>query len=170
MTEKETEKTPTPPEVAPQKSDVKMFAMAAAVLTLVAAPTGWFLGRYLTSSENIYAQIMPTHKSDDKAENIKENRHIIPLAPIITDMSPQEGGRVRVEIALVSDDVRPLELDLVADIANDFVALLRQTTVSQIKGASGFMYLREDLLERARMRSQNKISNILITNLVIEQS
>jgi len=170
MTEQETQPAIQAPQAGPQKSDVKMLVVAAVVLTLVAAPTGWFLGRYLTGSEHVSAQDTATHKEDEDQENIKDNKHVIALAPIVTDMSPLEGGRIRLEIALVRDDVNPLEPDLVADIANDFVALLRQTTTSQIKGASGFMYLREDLLERARIRSQNRISNILISSLVIEQS
>jgi len=170
MTKKETPQATQEAEADPQKSDVKMLVVAAAVLTLVAAPTGWFLGRYLTGSEHAAAQDTTIHQDDGGAENIKDNKHIIVLSPIVTDMSPLEGGRVRLEISLVRDDVDPLETDLVADIANDFVALLRQITASQIKGASGFMYLREDLLERARIRSQNRISNILISSLVIEQS
>ncbi|MCT6920045.1 MAG: flagellar basal body-associated FliL family protein, partial [Bifidobacteriales bacterium] len=74
-----------------------------------------------------------------------------------------------VECSLVSQPGEVLAPSVAAEISNDFLAFLRNSTIAQIKGASGLMNLREDLVDRARTRSKGKVTNVLISSLVIEQ-
>ena len=41
-------------------------------------------------------------------------------------------------------------------------------TLTQIEGASGFQHLREDLNERARIRSGGKVRDLVIQALIVE--
>jgi len=150
-------------------NDLKALLVAAVVLTLPAVVAGWFIGHHIASHNNMNAPIIVSQEGNQAADLLLANSRVTILAPLISDLLPSEGGRVRIEIALVSRGQQPLEPELIADISNDFVALLRQSAASQIKGATGFMYLREDLLERAIIRSHGQISNILIPTFVIEQ-
>jgi flagellar FliL protein len=45
---------------------------------------------------------------------------------------------------------------------------LRTLSLQQVQGARGFRYVRDDLIERAILRSKGNIENILIRTFVIE--
>ena len=57
---------------------------------------------------------------------------------------------------------------LVAAIGEDIVAYLRTVSLAQIEGPSGFLHLREDLNDRARIRTGGKIRELVVQALVLE--
>ncbi len=57
---------------------------------------------------------------------------------------------------------------LAATITEDIVAYLRTVSLAQIEGASGFQHLREDLNDRARVRSGGKVRELIIHTLIVE--
>lgn len=151
-------------------SDVKSLVIAAGVLTLVAGLGGWFLGA------NLGETIVPVSHSIKAATDVKiegeaitSNSNVTILPPILSNLASPSNAWVRMEIALVSKPDEKISPEIAAEISNDFLALLRESTMSQIKGPTGLMYLREDLLDRASTRSEGKVSHILISSLVIEQ-
>jgi flagellar FliL protein len=48
------------------------------------------------------------------------------------------------------------------------VAYLRTVPLAQIEGPSGFLHLREDLNERARIRSGGKVKELVVQSLMLE--
>ncbi|WP_102830523.1 flagellar basal body-associated FliL family protein [Bartonella bovis] len=148
---------------------VKTLLIVGVVLTVVAAASGWLLGiwvsKEVTQSSNDFKE--PVTKTS--ASLIMSDSHMIILPPILTNMAVSEKTWIRMEVALVVKPGENISPDMIADISNDFLSFLHQMTIEQVKGPSGLMNLRADLFDRAKIRSDDKISNILISSMVIEQ-
>jgi len=144
---------------------IKPLIFAALLMTTIAAPAGWFLGSQIGNVPPTNPEII---QKEEKEAGKSIGSTILPLHPIITNLREPENVWVRIEIALVIQDQQDVAPEDQAEISNDFIALLRQMTLTQIKGPTGLMNLREDLFERARIRTGGKISALLISSLVIE--
>ena len=57
---------------------------------------------------------------------------------------------------------------MIAEVTEDIVAFLRTVPLEQLEGPSGFQHLREDLNDRARVRSKGRVSELIVQGLVIE--
>lgn len=147
---------------------VKSLLLAGVILTLVAAGGGWFLGTQIGKE---IASPLSTEKKEVKEtpDTIASNSNVVVLNPILTNMSAPNNAWVRMECSLVTQPGEVLPSAMAVEISNDFLAFLRNSTIVQIKGPSGLMNLREDLLDRARIRSDGKVTNVLISSLVVEQ-
>jgi flagellar protein FliL len=88
------------------------------------------------------------------------------LEPIVTNIASPQDVWVRLELALVAEP--PLEEKLVQAIREDLFAYVRTVRLSQLEGPSGFISLKADLLDRARIRSEDKVSAVLIKTLLFE--
>ena len=53
-------------------------------------------------------------------------------------------------------------------LGDDMLSYLRTIEVSQIEGPSGLRFLKDDLLERARTRTNGQVQDIVIKTLVLE--
>ena len=99
-----------------------------------------------------------------------EAANLKPLPPIVTNLAEPEGhvdpdrgvGRLRSPTPSAASNA------LACAIAEDIVAYLRTVPLAQIEGPSGFLHLREDLNDRARIRSGGKVRELVIQALVLE--
>ena len=57
---------------------------------------------------------------------------------------------------------------LAAHISEDIVAYLRTASVGQFERVHGLQHLRDDLTERANVRSSGKVRELIIETLVIQ--
>jgi len=149
-------------------NSLKAFILAAGLVGVMAGAVGWFLGTQIAQEAASVSVQSGQKKASNEAVAAAHEGALTPLPAIVTNLREPEDAWVKMEISLVLQpphDVKPEDL---AEISSDFVALLRQMTLIQIKGPTGLMHLREDLLERARIRSNGKISALLISHLVIE--
>ncbi|WP_182084921.1 flagellar basal body protein FliL [Aureimonas sp. ME7] len=95
---------------------------------------------------------------------------IQPIEPILTDLSSPVGTQVRLEASLVmkvTDDEGPDQALLASQVQADTVVFLRTLELAQIEGARGLLHLKEDLLERARLRSSS-VSDIIVRALIVK--
>jgi len=145
--------------------EIKPLILAALLIGAIAAPLGWFLGGQI--GNEIPSSPETSHMEKETTAQTS-NSALIALTPIVTTLREPENIWVRMEISLVMKDQQLLGPESQAEISSDFVALLRQMTLAQIKGPTGLMNLREDLLDRARIRSGGQVSALLISHLVIE--
>jgi flagellar protein FliL len=88
------------------------------------------------------------------------------LEPIVTNIASPQDVWVRLEMALVADG--PLEEKIVQTVREDLFAYVRTLRLSQLEGPSGFISMKADLLDRARIRSEDKVSAVLIKTLLFE--
>lgn len=91
------------------------------------------------------------------------------LPPIVTNLADVGGTSVRLQVAIVytkkAVDNPPV---LMARINDDLVAFLKTLSLAQLQGASGLQNLREDLNERAAVRSQGGVREVIIETLVTQ--
>jgi flagellar protein FliL len=88
------------------------------------------------------------------------------LEPIVTNIASPQDVWVRLEMALVAEG--PLEEKIVQTVREDLFAYVRTLRLSQLEGPSGFISLKADLLDRAKIRSEDKVSAVLIKTLLFE--
>jgi flagellar FliL protein len=91
------------------------------------------------------------------------------ISPVVTNMAAPAGTWIRMEGSVVTDPLNEEEASvLVARIGEDIVSYLRTVSATQIEGARGLQYLREDLNERATIRSGGKVRELIIETLVVQ--
>lgn len=94
------------------------------------------------------------------------NPLLVQLAPITTNLAAPNETWIRLEASLVLD--QPAEPPLIEAVHQDLLAFVRTLKMHQIEGASGFQHLKADLEERAAIRSDGHVKNVLIRTLLFE--
>jgi flagellar FliL protein len=139
------------------------------VLTLATAGAGWFFGGMLGATPVPEEPAPPPAEAEGHGKPEDPAVHsvrVFPLETITTNLSDPTDVWVRLELALVFTDLPDPEL---AEIVHqDILAYLRTVRARQIEGASGFQHLRSDLDERARIRSDGKVRQVLIRTILFE--
>jgi flagellar protein FliL len=159
-------------EAGAKKSSPILLIAGVAVLTLVGAGGGWFLG-------GMIAPKSPAPPAEEQAaagghgggeEGIPhiatEANGVVLLEPITTNLAYPSDNWVRLEVALAFNG--PPELTLAESVHQDIMAYLRTVSLQQIEGPRGFQYLRDDIQERAALRSQGKVARVMFRTFVIE--
>jgi flagellar FliL protein len=117
----------------------------------------------------IEAQAKDEAKAKTEALAYSEKSTVRRLDPIITNLAAPSGAWIRLEASIVFEGEPPSEQDaLAARISEDILAFLRTVRLDQIEGPSGFLHLREDLSERAVIRSDGLVREVVIGGLVVE--
>ena len=152
---------------APKEKGGGLPIIPILLVTLLGAGAGGFFGMQapsLLAPEAGQEQKPEAHKADAGAKfNIRD------LAPITTNLASPANTWIRLETAaLIKEDLGENSGALMAQLAEDVVAYLRTVPLEQIEGASGFQNLREDLNDRVRIRSEGKVTELIIQALVIE--
>ena len=88
------------------------------------------------------------------------------LEPILTNLAYPAETWVRTELSLMSD--APLEAGDAEAVGQDLLAYLRTVRLDQVEGPSGFLSLREELDERAALRTDGRVRRVLIRTLLFE--
>ncbi|QND50644.1 flagellar basal body-associated FliL family protein (plasmid) [Phyllobacterium sp. 628] len=154
-------------DTRPQPKAPSSAALIAVVvvLTLIAAAGGWFLGMQL--GLNTPAGAPAGDKAAGKSETMPSGT-VVALKPILTNVKLPQDVWIRLEAGVVAKPGEKISDEMAATVAGDFMAFLRTVNLMQLRGAAGLEYLRMDLQERARMRSEGKIEKVYIWALVME--
>jgi flagellar FliL protein len=141
------------------------------VTTVISGVGGGVFGLYANGKSNPATE--PAKKAKKHAEEAKRpfagEVNLKSLASIVTNLGAPKGTWVRLEAAIVVGlDAAKEENMLAGRISEDIVAFLRTVPLAQIEGANGFQNLREDLNDRARIRSEGKVREVIIQSLIVE--
>ncbi len=142
------------------------------VLTLAALGMGWGGGRYLISPlPTDKATVQPSKAKDAKSGQKKasqgsKDENVVAIEPIITNLAVPSTVWVRLELSLVFDG--PADQAVARAIDQDILDYIRTVKLAEVEGPSGFQHLREDLEERASVRSGGRVKKILIGTLLFE--
>jgi flagellar FliL protein len=141
-------------------------------MTLAAAGMGWFSGGFLNggkSAADAHAPAAGGH-GDEKAGSHGEapaaGDTVIALPAITTNIGSPSDVWVRMEVSLVLDEPQPA--DLPNAVLQDLLAYIRTVKMHEVEGASGLRHLKENLEERAAIRSDGHVSQVLIRTLLFE--
>ncbi|MGQ7792573.1 flagellar basal body-associated FliL family protein [Faunimonas sp. B44] len=139
-----------------------------AALTLLAAGAGAFFGLNLVDfvASSGAARHGPTAEA---AHGPVSPSNLRPLPPVITNLADPPNVSIRLDAALVFADPAPPQAEALASaIAEDILAFLRTVSLRQIEGPSGLQHLREDLVERASIRAEGEVRDLVIQTLVVQ--
>ncbi|MGU3496893.1 flagellar basal body-associated FliL family protein [Xanthobacteraceae bacterium A53D] len=147
------------------------MALAVVVLTLLAVATGGGLGVQLAST----VERVVTQKAKDEpvsttpALQYAGNIMMQSLKPVVVNLAAPSSTWVRVEAAFVfKNGALPNPALTEASLREDLMSYLRTLTLTQLEGPSSLQQLREDLNERARVRSEGRVDELIIETLVVQ--
>ena len=94
---------------------------------------------------------------------------LVDLPPIVTNVATPADVWIRLEAAIVFDPKTLPHPELVAaEIATDELAYLRTVTITDLQGPIGLENIRQDLRDRAIVRSNGKVTELLLKTLVLQ--
>ncbi|MCA6123789.1 flagellar basal body-associated FliL family protein [Bradyrhizobium sp. WSM 1704] len=142
---------------------------AILVLTLIAIGAGALSGFHLLGAAERAADARKNVAPPPVASAYTGTARLRKLSPVVTNLAAPANNWARVEASMVTDSMNDEEAGiLAAHISEDIVAYLRSATVAQFEGARGLQHLRDDLTERASVRSSGKVRELIIETLVIQ--
>lgn len=149
------------------KGTVTGLLAVVALLTLIAGGGGWYLGDMISAQP---LSSMAKTEDEPKQDGFEARAigAVVPLQPIITNLGIPQTTWVRLEAALVAKPGQDIPPALAAQVGDDFLGFLRSVNLMQLQGAAGLAYLRADLEERARLRSEGAVDRVFISALVVE--
>lgn len=146
-----------------------MFILGLLVITLAAVGGGWVISSQI--------QAMASHEGvkSVKVEEAKPKAtgrplsNLLELTPMVTNLGAPEDAWIRLEAAVVIDNPGQPDTDVLArEITGDFLTYLRTVSLAQVQGAIGLQYLRQDLTERAVIRSKGRVRELIIHTMVVQ--
>jgi len=139
------------------------------LLTAMSAGAGVLSSMHLFSTAQRIADSQKDVQERPVASAFSPSARLRKLSPIVTNLASPPGTWIRVEASVVTDQLSEEEANvLVARVGEDVVSYLRTLSPAQIEGARGLQYLREDLNERAAIRSSGKVRELIIETLVVQ--
>jgi flagellar FliL protein len=95
--------------------------------------------------------------------------NLVDLPPIVTNIGSPADVWVRIEASIIVDGkTTPHAEILAAEIATDELAYLRTLSAAQFEGPIGLENIRQDLTDRAVVRSNGQVSELILKTLVLQ--
>jgi len=162
---------PAPSRSASSKEGSLRWILTLVLLTLLSAAIGGGFGLVMVSG--IERQVEEKYKElpskTDIVSPYKGDISIRKLPPVVTNLAGSESDWVRVEASIVYKPGEEQHPDvLVAETRQDILSYIRTMSLAQIQGPSGLLHLREDLNERARLRSKGVIQELVLETLIVQ--
>ena len=148
---------------------MKSWILAMLGLTVLAVVIGGLLGTQLAARLKSVEQAHAKGVEGGAAPRYGADAGVLDLPPVITNLAEPSTAWVRLQTAIVYDkkDVAKPKM-LAATITGDILAYMKTVTLAQIGGASELEHLREDLNERASIRSKGRVRELIIQTLVVQ--
>ena len=149
---------------APGKANL---IVTVGALTVLAAIGGGLVGKMIAAK----LRALPTvaAPAEVKPSPYVGDTVLQEMPAMVVNLADPPATRVRLQAAIVfSKKAVDVPAVLAGQIGDDFVAYLKTLTVRQLQGASGLQALREDLTERAALRSDGKVREVVIETLVVQ--
>ena len=142
---------------------------AIVALTLIAIGAGAVAGLQLLATAERAAEARKNAAPPPIASSYADSARLRKLSPIVTNLAAPANNWARVEASIVTESMSEEDAGvLAAHICEDIVTYLRSASVTQFEGARGLQHLRDDLSERANIRSSGKVRELIIETLVIQ--
>lgn len=145
--------------------------MMLLILTVLAALTGGGFGFYMVATVERAVDEKKKSEQDTPSQVLKYSGDMAlkNVPPVVTNLSGAGETWIRLESSIVFTNGSIQNPDvMIAEIRQDVLAYLRTLSLPQIEGASGLHHLREDLNERAQMRSKGTVRELIIETLVVQ--
>jgi flagellar FliL protein len=149
------------PPAAPPPKGIKAMLIEFLVVALIGAGAG--AGFDMTRPAPGDAQ-----KAKGTAAAVEPST-VYDLPPIVTNLGAPQDTWVRLEASMVFDPKTLPHPEAVAGkISEDILAYIRTVTLKQLEGPIGLQAIREDLNDRAAIRSDGKVRELVLRTLVVQ--
>lgn len=135
-------------------------------MTAAALGIGWFSGAYLKNSEVAAPKPAAGEHAAPETSEPGTGLTVAELPSITTNLAAPMETWVRMDVSLLLD--APLPAETIETIHQDLLTFMRTVKMHQVEGASGFLHLKADLQERASMRGDGHVKDVLIRTLLFE--
>ncbi|MGF1621484.1 MAG: flagellar basal body-associated FliL family protein [Rhodomicrobiaceae bacterium] len=152
---------------ATPKANGGISILGLLILSVMAAGSGVLFGSMVPGL--IEQKPVKENLAAREVAGVPAGASLEPLGPITTNLAQPATTWIRLEAILVVE--KPLGTDaeiIKKEIAEDLLGYLRTLSIDQISGASGFHHLKEDLNDRVRIRSEGKVSGVVVTSMILE--
>lgn len=168
-------------------SDAMTVIAVTAAMTVVIAIAGAFLGMTLARApepvksaepaanaapmgDSKHGSLTHAHEAPPRASVPKAGKTALKqLAPIVTNLADGNSSWIRLQVAIVYDpDTLTHPEILISELTADIVAYLRSVSLRSIEGSAGLRRLNEELSERASIRSNGAVQELVIQSLVVQ--
>ena len=147
----------------------RQFLLAAVLISIAAGGTGALFGARPSLLNYQSTRREPVPSVEQPAAKATPPFALYDLPPIVTNLGAPVDTWIRLEASMIYDPkVVQFPETMGVTIGDDLLAYLRTTTLAQLEGATGLHNLREDLNERASIRSDGKIKELLLKTLVVQ--
>lgn len=159
-----------PNERAAEPSRNSGFFAALTLLTLIAGAAGSGLASYVSNytEQEVHGRIRQ-QQSFTETVPFSPSTRLQTLEPLVTNLASPKQTWIRLQASVL------LEKDTEGDVSvmkkkveDDFLSYLRTLTLSHLEGGIGLQHLREDLTERARVRTKGQIHEVILESVVIQ--
>lgn len=145
------------------------FLLGLAAATVIAGTAGALFGAVVAKPEDRVTQPAGEVKAPEKpAAALDRDKRLLALAPLLGSLASPPKTMVRIEALLLIDEDTPHQSALAASIGDDIIAYLRTVGADEIEGPSGYQFLKEELVARARTRGNGKVRDIFFTAFSVE--
>jgi flagellar FliL protein len=159
------EAPPPPPPAVSGAPSLLQTVLATLVVTVMAGAMG-----------ALFAVPAPAPAQEPAVKGEPTPGGVVPAAsglfempPIVTNIGSPKDTWIRLEASIVFDAKTVEHPEALAeDIAGDELAYLRTVSLTQVEGPIGLENIRQDLNERAAIRSGGKVSELVIRTLVVQ--
>lgn len=162
--------TPQVEGAAPKKGGGAFIAVL--ILTVLALAGGGGLGYQMagTVEHVVEARIAAEPpKKEEKPLNFEGDLGVQDLKPVVVNLAAPSSTFVRIEGALIyKNGALSNPQATAAEVREDIMAYMRTLSLSQLEGPSALQHLREDLNERAAVRTQGKVKELVLETMVVQ--
>ncbi len=157
------------------KLSVTVWCGIMAVLTLIAGGAGAGFGLYLAAQ--IKSMTGQEAKEAKEAKEVAEaqgpprieNPNVRDLPPIITNIGQTSDTWFRLHAAIIFDPAVVEKPDVMAaEISGDILGFPQTLSVEHFSGPTGLQHLREDLNDRALVRSDGRVRELVIESIAVQ--
>lgn len=153
---------------------MKALLLPAILTTVIGVAAGGLFGWIMKDSAGLatVATEAASHgesKAGAGCQPGTEHEVVVALPALLSNLAGEPPRWVRLEASFVTPaGEAPITEGDRERLAQDIVALLRQTKSSEIEGAAGLQNLRSDVQELARIRSAGRSLEFVVRGLLIE--
>ena len=163
-------------ELAPKSAKSAWIGIAASALAITAVAAGGGVLFGLKTASAIETTIAKRESAAKPAPGnplitlkYSSDTVVKPLEAVVTNLASPSDTWVRLEASMVFKNGALDNPDVTgATIRQDILAYLRTVNIGQLEGPSALQHLIEDLDERAAVRTNGRVSELVIQSLVLQ--
>ncbi len=162
------------------ESGGKGWIMGLVLATVLAGGAGAGMGFVLAPKfsatpphENLAEQAQQQAQQEELSPLYTGDHIVVRLQPITTNLGAPQRSWARLEGALVvkrTEDMvdEQVQQELALRVQQDTLAFLRTISLKDLQGPGSLAFLRDDLNQRAKVRSEGRVEEFIILSLVVE--